>query len=80
MQRDPSKKNFILFFVLLGAAVLLVAAAAILIGYFFAQPKPHVGEARLEELVVVDREAGDAAAPALTRGASPIPSSVPGLT
>ena len=74
MQRDPSKKNFILFFVLLGAAVLLVAAAAILIGYFFAQPKPHFGESRLEEIVVVYREAGDAAAPAhWAREASPIP-------
>ncbi len=73
MPRDPSKKNFILFFVLLGAAVLLVAAAAILIGYFFVQPKPHFGESRLEEIVVVYREAGDAAAPKdWTRGASPI--------
>ena len=58
---------------LLGAAVLLVAAAAILIGYFFVQPKPHFGESRLEEIVVVYREAGDAAAPKdWTRGASPI--------
>ena len=73
MPRDPSKKNFILFFVLLGAAVLLVAAAAILIGYFFAQPKPQFGESRLEEIVVVYREAGAAVALAhWTRGASPI--------
>jgi hypothetical protein len=77
VQRDPSKENFILFFVLLGAAVLLVVAAAILIGYFFAQPRPHFGEPRVEEIGVVNREAGQPAAPGCYRRAFWPSSSLP---